>query len=853
MLQSLRARFIAFFVALVLAPIAVLSGVSVAGSRQLADRSLAEFEKTLTARSEAEMLASLRELSRLQGRTLGAIERRAQAMASQTESLFRSRDTFEHSSRWGSERVKESVSGWVTAPGDRSGVWIPRSLDPGQARGDIAVLSHVESVLLAEPRGEGMTQWYVIHKTGLAVLVPPSPVTAMEDTWDPRSGIFYEPATPENNPRGGVVWTEVYNDPVGQGVMISCLAPIGRGAEFQGIIGIDINTRDFRSEITSAGGAWNYAFLLDGRGGVLLLTPEGYRDFGVSAPANTLEMAMDWKVEGIADPELRRACLGMSGRSEGLTQLLIGGHSRVLAHRRLDSTGWVLGAVADPASFLAPAQAMRATQQALHRRYLLTLLSFVGFLLLSCVLFGLFLTRVVTRPLLSLSAAARAIGAGHPETVIGPGGPGEIGALTDTLRQMVRDREESQRSMAETQKLAALGGMASGICHELNNLLAPILGFAQVLGRGPLTPEQRAQVERVERAARAAREVVGSLLDSTHELAGARQPTDLNAVAREAVLQLDAARAAGGIEVAWDLAQGLPLLPANASLMQRAFFNVADNAIQAMASAPGRDAGRPKRLTIRSRLVPEGAPRPGGGSDPPRPRGEPGPRTEFVLEDEGPGIPPENLRRIFDPFFTTKPPGSGTGLGLSVATSCVRAHGGFIAAENRPGGGARFTISLPVTEPVAAPSRGTPPPPVHLPPPAAARPRVLVVDDEESIRVLVNHALREDNDVEVCESGRRALEVLAEREFDAILCDLRLRDLSGREVFLWLRAHRPALARKFMVITGDTHGDEGRGFLEEFRTPCVTKPFDLDDLKVRVQDLVQGSDPKGPTSSPTHP
>ncbi|KAF0245691.1 MAG: two-component system NtrC family sensor [Planctomycetota bacterium] len=840
MFQSIRARFIAFFVALVLAPIAVLSAVSVAGSGQLADSSLAEYEKSLTARSEAEMLASLRELARLQGRTLGAIERRAQAMASQSEQLFRSRELFERSNRWGPGRVKEGASGWLTAPGDPSGVWIPRVADAVQAKRDLAVLSHVESILLAEPRAEGMTQWYVIHKSGAAILVPPSAVTEMEATWDPRSGIFYEPATPANNPEGGVVWTEVYNDPVGQGVMISCLAPIGRADEFQGIIGIDINTHDFRAEIAAAGGAWKYAFLLDSAGGVLLLTPEGYRDFGVSAPGNTLEATMGWKVGEIADLELRNACLGMPGRSEGLRQIRIGGQKRVLAHRRLESTGWILGAVADPASFIAPAQAMRTTQEALHNRYLFTLLIFVGFLLVSCVLFGLFLTRVVTRPLLGLADAARAIGAGHPETLIGPGGTDEIGTLSDTLRQMVRDREQSQRALAETQKLAALGGMASGICHELNNLLAPILGFAQVLGRGPLTPEQRAQVERVERAARAAREVVGSLLDSTHELAGARQPTDLNAVAREAVLQLDAARASDGIDVIWDLAPELPLFPANASLMQRAFFNIADNAIQAMAAAPPRGAGRPGKLIIRSRLVPEGALRPGSGSDPPRPRGEPGPATQFVFEDEGPGIPQENLRRIFDPFFTTKPPGSGTGLGLSVAVSCVRAHGGFIAAENRSEGGARFTISLPFSEAVPTPARGTTAPPLHAMR-SDARPRVLVVDDEDSIRVLVTHALRDDNEVEACEGGVRALELLATRDFDAILCDLRLRDLPGREVYAWLRAHRPALARKFLVITGDTHGDEGREFLEEFRTPCVTKPFDLDDLKQRVKELVRDS------------
>lgn len=833
MFPSIRARLIALFAALVLAPIVALSAVSIAASRNLADTSVSEYEKSLLGRSEAEIAASLRELSRLQDRTFGGIERRAQAMAAQANQVFQVREGHEHPNPWTPEVLADGFHGWMNSPDRRASVWIPKSDNFEGIRRDLGVLSRVEPILAAEPRGEGMTQWYIIQPSGISLLVPPSVEAPTADDFEPRSGIFYEPATPASNPTGRVVWTEVYNDPAGKGVMISCLAPIGSADTFMGVIGIDVNTDAFRSEIAAAGDQWEYAFLLDGRGSALLVTPEGYRDFGVSAPGNDAEKALDWKLDRIADPELRRACLAMTAASAPLSRVTIGGRERLVTHRRLESTGWILGVVADPDRFLKPARAMRATQEALHARYMRFLLFLITALLGSCVLFGWYLTRTVTRPLLRLSEAARAIGAGDPETVIGPGGPDEIGTLSDTLRQMVHNREEAQKAIAETQKLAALGGMASGICHELNNLLAPILGFAQVLGRSPLTPEQRAQVDRVERAARAAREVVGSLLDSTHELAGARQPTDLNAVAREALSQLEPARAAAGVTVAWNLAPSVPSVLANASLMQRAFFNIADNAFQAMSGA-----GAGKRLTIGSRIVPAGTPAPRAGSDPPRTLAHAGPHLEFTFEDEGPGIPPDHLKRIFDPFFTTKPPGSGTGLGLSVATSCVRAHGGSIRAENSPGGGARFTILVPLVQAGRTQVRGplTPLPRAVAPP--ASRPRILIVDDEDSIRVLVTHALREDHDVTACEGGREAIQTLESREFDAVLCDLRLRDLPGREVYAWLRTHRPAMARRFMVITGDTHGDEGRTFLEEFRTPCVTKPFDLDDLRQRVKDLV---------------
>jgi two-component system NtrC family sensor kinase len=767
----------------------------------------------MVAAAEHEVLHHASVLARLQSRSFEGIERRARAFALHAELKFADRASCERSGKWKRDRLRRGGYGWTTAPGDRASVWVPAGADIEAAHRELEVLAHVEDVMLAEPGREGMTQWYVISKHGPAVLVPPFDPPPDEPGFDPsQSEIFFRPAAPAANPDGRVVWTEVYNDPVGKGVMISALAPIGRGPSFEGVVGIDVNVDSFGREVHSTGQPWEYAFLLDGRGGVLLVTPEGFGDFGISAPADRITRPMGWTVARIADPGLRNACSAAPSSDGTLVRADVAGRPRWIALRPLESTGWILCAVVDPAPFSGPVRAMRDTQQRLGRQSAVMIGASAAVLLLGCALLGWFLTQRVTRPLRTLAVAARAAGAGHPESVLEAGGIDEVGTLADTLRQMIRDRDAAQKGAAEARKLAALGGMASGICHELNNLLAPILGFSQVLARDPLTPAQRAHADRVERAARSAREVVGSLLDSTREIAGPRAPARLNEVAKEALSLLESAATAADVRIVWDLDPALPRTMANVELMQRVFYNLADNAIYAMKEP---QAGS-RILAVRSRIEND--------------------RLVFVFEDTGPGIPSEHVSRLFDPFFTTKPPGSGTGLGLSVAMSCVRSHNGTLAAENRPGGGARFTVSIPRVAPgtPSEPPRSVPPP---APPPARRKPHVLVVDDEESIRILAQHALQDEFDVTVCESGKEALARLAAGTFEAVLCDLRLRDITGRDVFAWIRQHRASLASRFLVVTGDTHGQETQDFLSEFGTPCLTKPFDLDDLKKRVKEL----------------
>ncbi|HEX8789586.1 MAG TPA: ATP-binding protein, partial [Polyangiaceae bacterium] len=206
-------------------------------------------------------------------------------------------------------------------------------------------------------------------------------------------------------------------------------------------------------------------------------------------------------------------------------------------------------------------------------------------------------------------------------------------------------------------------------------------------------------------------------------------------------------------------------------------------------------------------------------------------RVVIEVSDTGPGIPEEILDRVFDPFFTKKPPGVGTGLGLWICQGIVTSLGGHITAESKPGGGATFRVLLPSATTVEQAS-SQPPRPAPAPP-REKRVRLLVVDDEIAIGRTLAIALGDVFDVATATSGREALALLlegGERKFDVILCDLMMPDVSGMDVYERIIVHAPALARRFVFVTGGAFTDRARAFVERVQTPVIEKPFDLSSL-----------------------
>jgi CheY-like chemotaxis protein len=200
-------------------------------------------------------------------------------------------------------------------------------------------------------------------------------------------------------------------------------------------------------------------------------------------------------------------------------------------------------------------------------------------------------------------------------------------------------------------------------------------------------------------------------------------------------------------------------------------------------------------------------------------------RIEFA--DDGPGIPPGLLGRIFDPFFTTKKQGKGTGLGLSVCHGILRDHEGHIWAESVPGAGATFIAELPVrtacgTGTVPAETAKAP----QLPPG-----RVLVIDDEEANLHLMRELLaRHGQAVDTVPDATAALDKIANNEYDAILCDLRMPGMSGDDLYAEVKKRWPEVAEHWIFLTGDLASTRTRGFLEEVGRPVVEKPFEMAGL-----------------------
>ena len=365
----------------------------------------------------------------------------------------------------------------------------------------------------------------------------------------------------------------------------------------------------------------------------------------------------------------------------------------------------------------------------------------------------------------------------------------------------VTDQKMLQEQLIQSEKMSAIGQLVSGVAHELNNPLAGISAFAQLLlSEKRFPPDQRTAAEMIYAEARRASRIVQNLLTFARQHKPERSPTAVNQVLDDTLELRGYELRVRGIDVQRDYDEQVPETMGDAHQLQQVFLNLITNAEQAMERTE-RDK---QRLTVRTRRT--------------------GAAIRIEIEDTGPGIPPNLLERIFNPFFTTKPTGSGTGLGLSISLGIVREHEGRIWAENAPQGGARFLIELPI---VAPRSTGE----FQLASPAQAitdRLRVLVVDDEASVRVALQRYLSgRGHEVETTASGKEALARMREDSFDAVIIDMRMPDLSGEQLFHELRARDPSYVERVIFTTGQLVDDGVRSFLASTNRPCVPKPFEF--------------------------
>ncbi len=263
----------------------------------------------------------------------------------------------------------------------------------------------------------------------------------------------------------------------------------------------------------------------------------------------------------------------------------------------------------------------------------------------------------------------------------------ELQEMVQTLEAKVAARTEELRvaeaEIAQGEKLASVGLLASGVAHELNNPLTGVLTFTSLLRKK--MPDGSADAEDLDlviRETKRCASIIRRLLDFAREKVPVKGFFNLNQMIEDTVRFVDRPASLQNIEIQLQLDPALPQIWGDADLIKQVVLNVLVNAQQAIEGNG--------RITVSSRWFTEPHPKPGV---------EPAPMVEISIADTGCGIPEANLQRIFDPFFTSKEVGKGTGLGLSVSYGIVRAHGGRIKVESVVGSGTTFHIQLPISSP----------------------------------------------------------------------------------------------------------------------------------------------------------
>ncbi len=378
-----------------------------------------------------------------------------------------------------------------------------------------------------------------------------------------------------------------------------------------------------------------------------------------------------------------------------------------------------------------------------------------------------------------------------------------------------RDRTAQRRlemELMSTERLAALGRLAAGVGHEINNPLAYVMGNMSIAAERLRKGEDASgTVKLLDEALEGAERVRAIVRDL--KVFATRKPEDLATVDVHRVIDSCARMADTEIRHRARLVRVFGTVPgvrANEARLAQVLLNLLLNAVQAIPEGRGDDA----TITVETRLEADG-------------------RVAIDVKDTGTGIAPEHLPHVFEPFFTTKGE-RGTGLGLSICHMLVAAQGGELTIESHLGRGSCLTIRLlPGTAPEVTAEAPL------SPAPATKRRRVLVVDDEIRIARWICDALGEfEHEVSLASSAQEALACIeSSAPFDAIVCDLMMPDLSGMDLHVRVQSLRPGLERRMVFMTGGAFTPRAIRFLAENTNPCVEKPFELAELTQALDRL----------------
>ncbi|HEX7364714.1 MAG TPA: PAS domain S-box protein [Dehalococcoidia bacterium] len=379
------------------------------------------------------------------------------------------------------------------------------------------------------------------------------------------------------------------------------------------------------------------------------------------------------------------------------------------------------------------------------------------------------------------------------------------------------DRKKAEQQLLTSAKLASVGELAAGVAHEINNPLTAVLGYAQLLAsRQDIPQDIKHDLDVICQESQRTVKIVQNLLRFARQHKPDRILTDINELI-ERTLELQLYKlTTSNIKLTTRLAEGCLWVVVDYNQIQQVILNIVINAMQALAEVKHKG-----KITVTTGIDKD--------------------QVIISVADNGPGIDKENITKVFDPFFSTKAVGSGSGLGLSVCHGIIAEHDGNIYVESTKGEGATFIIELPsapedaavVKEKIAIKKK---------------RPRrrrkveksILIVEDEPAICDVLVRVLSEDGHrVDIASSGKEALRKLKKKVYNLFIVDLKMPEMSGRQLYKIMQDKHPNTADRVVFITGDTVTPETQNFLTSTGRPYLRKPFDYKELIKMAEEILR--------------
>lgn len=378
------------------------------------------------------------------------------------------------------------------------------------------------------------------------------------------------------------------------------------------------------------------------------------------------------------------------------------------------------------------------------------------------------------------------------------------GALLAICDRTALSEEEKNRKRAES--LASVGELAAGLAHEVNNPLASIKSFAQLLARDLSTAEQRHALELIiQECGRISRAVENVVAFARQQGASGREPVNLSALVKRAIEVRRYSLDTAGIDVRLDLDASLSPVMGERGALQQVILTLVTRAEGELAQRPSD-----RMLIVRTRESSEG--------------------VVLYVVDNGPGIPRTALPHLFDPYLAAT---EGQGIELATSARIIRDHGGYILAESEPGRGSAFFVRLPRAG--APPISVTPDVAITAPPSPRKALRVLIADDEPTLRLAISLFLnRRGHQVTQAADAYEALRLAREQPFDVALVDARM---PGDGLVLLQHLEKmPTLAGRTALMTGDLGRARTTQGIPSDR-PYLVKPFDMNEAVSLIERL----------------